>query len=177
MAEATEISLTVIGVGLLVVLTVGLVRSARLYLRLRRRWRLAFSAAGRGRAPVVTAAATSSTWWVAQHERQRMWRAVTRAEQSVRAAVASGVPIGELQSLTRQLRAAAESIDTGLAPGSIIGEPARDLRAQAREVARAADEITSAAGGAIAGDNRPRTDRVVSAIRLELQAVRHGWQR
>src|SRR4051794_33613996 len=94
------------------------VRAARQRLR---RWRhlrasvpwVTRSAAG-AFAAVAASPVTDRHWWATQHERHRMWRAVSGAERAVRAARAAEAPTGDLRGLARQLRTTARSVDAAL---------------------------------------------------------------
>ena len=150
------------------------VRAARRRLR---RWRLARTAV-----PWVTRGATGAFalvssspvadrhWWVTQHERHRMWRAVSGAERAVRAARSADAPTGDLVGVTYQLRTAARSVDAALRTGSAAG-PAR---AQAAEVVAAAREIHQAAADALVAVAAPETSGIAASVELEVAALRHG---
>src|SRR5436309_14636672 len=45
-------------------------------------------------AAVASSPVTDRHWWTTQHERHRMWRAVSAAERAVRAARSADVPTG-----------------------------------------------------------------------------------
>ena len=150
------------------------VRAARRRLR---RWRhlratvpwVARGAAG-AFAVVASAPIADRHWWTTQHERHRMWRAVSGAERAVRAARSADAPTGDLRSVVRQLRTAARSVDAALRTGSTAG-PAR---AQAAEIVAAAREIHQAAAEALISVARPETAGITAAVELEVAALRHG---
>jgi hypothetical protein len=150
------------------------VRAARRRLRRWRHLRATVPWVARGAAGafalVASAPVADRHWWVTQHERHRMWRAVSGAERAVRAARAADAPTGDLRSLVRQLRTAARSVDAGLRTGSAAG-PAR---AQATEVVAAAREIHQAAAEALIAVSRPETTGITAAIEVEVAALRHG---
>src|SRR4051794_38565521 len=86
------------------------VRAARRRLRRWRHLRTSVPWVARG-APGAFAAgapppAAARHWWTSQHERHRMWRAVSGAERAVRAARSAGAPTGDLRTVVRQLRTA-----------------------------------------------------------------------
>src|SRR3954447_24629651 len=97
-------------------------RAARRRLRRWRRLRASFPGVARGAAGAFAAVASSPVaarhWWTTQHERHRMWRAVSGAERAVRAARSAGAPTGDLRTVVRQLRTAARSVDAALRTGS-----------------------------------------------------------
>src|SRR5436305_12698963 len=59
--------------------------------------------------------AAGFVWWQSYGERHRMWRAVSGAERAVAAAVSADAASGDLTSLVRRLRHAAQSVDRLLA--------------------------------------------------------------
>src|SRR3954466_11404501 len=67
--------------------------------------------AGSAFAMLAAAPVADRHWWLSQHERHRMWRAVSGAERAVRAARSAGAPTGDLRSLVHQLGSAARSVD------------------------------------------------------------------
>ncbi|HET7311978.1 MAG TPA: hypothetical protein VFJ17_11715 [Mycobacteriales bacterium] len=150
------------------------VRAARRRLR---RWRLARTAvpwmtrsAAGAVAAITSSPAADRHWWMTQHERHRMWRAVSGAERAVRAARSAEAPTGDLRSLVRQLRTTARAVDAGLRTGSTAG-PAR---AQAAKVVAAAREIHQAAADALLSVARPETTGLAAAVEVEVTALRHG---
>src|SRR3954451_20659496 len=150
------------------------VRAARRRLR---RWRhlratvpwVARGAAG-AFAVVASAPIADHHWWTTQHERHRMWRAVSGAERAVRAARSADAPTGDLRSVVRQLRTAARSVDAALRTDSTAG-PAR---AQAAEVVAAARDIHQAADDALVTVARREPTGLAAAVELEVAALRHG---
>jgi hypothetical protein len=151
MVGISDLSLAV-AVAVVAVAVVATVRAVRTYRRLRRR--------------VVLL--TEPGWWANQRDRRRLWRAVTAAEHAVSAAVAAGVPTGDLASVARRLRAAARTLDAGLASsrrsGAVLG--------QVQALIDGADEIARAATDAVAADVADATRRVLDAARLETAALR-----
>ena len=118
----------------------------------------------------------SRGWWLVQHQRQRMWRAVWSAEHAVSAAQKSGAPLGDLPTVARQLAKAARAVDALL--GASAGDPtSRGLaRAELVRVETAASDLQRAAVDSlrmVAGDD---TDDVVSTAHLEVTALAAGLQ-
>jgi len=150
------------------------VRAARRRLRRWRHLRPTGPWVARGAAGAFAAVASSPVadrhWWVTQHERHRMWRAVSGAERAVRAAQSADAPTGDLRSVVRQLRTAARSVDAALRTGATAG-PAR---AQAAEIVAAARAIHQAAADALLAVARPETTGLAATVELEVAALRHG---
>jgi len=150
------------------------VRAARRRLRRWRHLRASVPWVARGAAGAFAVVASSPVadrhWWTTQHERHRMWRAVSGAERAVRAARTAGAPTGDLRTVVRQLRTAARSVDAALRTGSTAG-PAR---AQAAEIVAAAREIHQAAADALITVARPETSGLAAAVEIEVAALRHG---
>src|SRR3954453_10545255 len=96
-------------------------------------------------------------WWLSQHERHRMWRAVSGAERAVRAARSAGAPTGDLRSLVAQLRTAARSVDAALRAGAPGGRTAAAARSEAAVVVPSAAEIQQTATDALMTVARPET--------------------
>jgi hypothetical protein len=171
-----ETAAVVFLVGTVVVVTAAwmAVRAARRRLRRWRHLRATVPWVARGAsgafAMVASAPVADRHWWVTQHERHRMWRAVSGAERAVRAARSADAPTGDLHSLVRQLRTAARSVDAALRTGSTAG-PAR---VQAAEVVAAARDIHQAAADALVAVARPETTGLAAAVELEVAALRHG---
>src|SRR6058998_278329 len=120
------------------------VRAARRRLRRWRHLRASVPWVARGAAGAFATVASSPVadrhWWTTQHERHRMWRAVSGAERAVRAARSAGAPTGDLAGLLHQLRLTARTVDASLRAGA-RGEGPTTGRGQAAEVVAAAREI------------------------------------
>ena len=110
--------------------------------------------------------------WQAYGERHRMWRAVSGAERAVRAAVAADAASGDLPSLVRRLRRAAENVDRLLvAAGSgASGQVAAELR----RVLDLSQVIRTAATEALLTVTAPATSSLAEAVATEVSALRHG---
>lgn len=146
-----------------VLLVRSTVRTVRAVRRLRLRSLGVLERVRRGEAVV-----TDPGWWANQRDRRRMWRSIGAADRAVAAAVAAGVPTGDLRSVVRQLRTAARHVDAGLA------SPHRSpqLQRQAVALGTAADAVVRAAADAVAADAAPLIARVVDVVRLETAALR-----
>jgi hypothetical protein len=153
------------------------VRAAR---RRFRRWRhlratvpwVARGAAG-AFAAVASAPVADPQWWATQHERHRMWRAVSGAERAVRAARSAQAPTGDLAGLVRRLRLTARTVDASLRAGGRGGDPIVSRR-QAADIVDAAREIHRVASEALAAVARPETAGLAAAVEIEVAALRHG---
>src|SRR3954451_17434372 len=170
-----ETAAVVFLVGTVAVVTAAwmAVRAARRRLRRWRHLRATVPWVARGAAGAFAVVASSPVadrhWWTTQHERHRMWRAVSGAERAVRAARSAGAPTGDLRTVVRQLRTAARSVDAALRTDST--GPAR---AQAAEIVAAARAIHQAAADALITVARPETSGLAAAVELEVAALRHG---
>lgn len=144
-----------------------------------RRWRAVLSwrrlpALPRQAAPALAARvaavpATDPRWWLRQHQRQRMWRAVASTERAVRAARAADAPLGDLAFLTRQLHRTARSVDAMLRAGAD-----NEARVHLAEVLDAAYDIRAAAVEAMLTVAQPQATGLADAVRTEVAAVRYG---
>jgi exonuclease SbcC len=143
--------------------TARTVRAVRAVRRLRRRSVGVIERVRRGEA-----VASDPRWWANQRDRRRMWRSVAAADRAVSAAVAAGVPTGDLRSVVRRLRAAARQLDAGLASPHRSAQ----LQQQTKALANAADAVARAAADAVAADAAPLVARVVEAAHLESAALR-----
>src|SRR3954467_15449330 len=149
-------------------------RAARRRLRRWRHLRPTGPWVARGAAGAFAAVASSPVadrhWWGTQHERHRMWRAVSGAERAVRAAQSVDAPTGDLRSVVRQLRTAARSVDAALRTGATAGPaPAHRAAHAAPAPARHPD-----AAEALISVARPETAGIAAAVELEVAALRHG---
>lgn len=138
------------------------VRTVRVVRRMRRRSLGVIGWLRRGESVV-----TDPGWWVNQRDRRRLWRSVAAADRAVAAAVAAGVPTGDLRSVVRQLRTAARHLDAGLASS----QRSPQLQQQTKALINAADAVVRATGDAVAADAAPLVARVVEAARLETAAL------
>jgi hypothetical protein len=126
---------------------------------------------------VTRTPAASPTWWTAQLDRRRLWRSVTAADHAVTTASAAGAPLGDLPSLTRQLRRAAQSVDRALLAASRSGTgtpPA--VQQRGREVRDNADRIYAAAMESLATTAHGETSHLTRAVQIEVEALRAGLQ-
>lgn len=123
---------------------------------------------------VASLPVTDLSWWVAQRDRHRMWRAMAAADRAVAAAVAANAPIGDLAAMNRRLQQTAEAVDATLRVSA--GSPAglRAVRRQVTELVAAAEQVHSAALDALTAAAQPATSGLSGAVRDEVAAVRHG---
>jgi hypothetical protein len=112
------------------------------------------------------------SWWQGAGDRHRMWRAVSGAERAVKAAVAGGAASGDLPSLVRRLRRAAENVDRLLtaAGSNASGQVAAELR----QVLEMAEKIRASATEALLTVTAPATSSLAEAVATEVSALRHG---
>src|SRR4051812_6912082 len=132
--------LLVVGAAVIVGSTVYMgARAVRFWRRLRTSVPRRFGVPGRFARPVAPrrhvkgvtmSTLTDVTWWANQRDRHSMWRAVSSAERAVSGAKSAGVPIGDLATVTREIRAAARIVDAGLC----AGRRGPDLLRQARDL-------------------------------------------
>jgi hypothetical protein len=165
-------------VATVTVVAVRRIRRRYRALRARLPWRDAprdsFGVSGLG----ATTASTigSSGWWLVQHDRRRMWKAVWQAEHAVGVAQRSGAPLGDLPTVARQLTKAARAVDALLRASAADPSSRREARTELARVETAAADLHRAALESlrmIAGDD---TDDVVSAARVEVTALAAGLQ-
>jgi hypothetical protein len=170
----------VVGDVLLAIAVVALVGAGvttwRLMRSIRRQWRRLRTGEA---APRITARVASTAarpqWWAMQHDRHRMWRAVSSAEHAVGAAVKAQAGVGDLPSLARRLRRAATQVDAALSaachnsgrvPTGVRDEHAL-VMASARDVERLAIQVTAATAGTSAVEVR-------AAVLVEERALAAG---
>jgi hypothetical protein len=158
--------------------TVFAVRAGRRRYRvLRSRLRMrGLGTVSRSDLPAVRAAAAatvaSPAWWAGQHERHRMWRAVSSAQHAVRVAREAGAPVGDLPALCGQLATAAGGVDAVLRASAGDRTWRRDSGAE--EVERAALDVQRAALDSLTMVAATDTAPVLSAVRLEVTALAAG---
>ena len=125
-------------------------------------------------APVTVATMTSPGWWTAQNRRHRLWRAVSSAEHAVTLARRSDAPVGDLPSLTTQLRSAAVGVDAVLRATAVGGSLRPDDRAAYDQVVAAASDIHQAALSSLRTTSRADTEPLLSAVQIEVAALAAG---
>lgn len=149
----------------------------RRYRRVRSRF-ASLDAGPGSRLPAVraTAVATvgSPTWWVAQRDRHRMWRAVSSAQHAVAVAQRAGAPVGDLPTLTRQLSGAARGLDAVLRAGARGGAARGELAAERRRLEAAAAALHEAALDSLRIVAAADAEPVLSQVRLEVAALGAG---
>lgn len=143
-------------------------RGVRAYRRARRLLQLA-----RHSVSSAQRAMGSAQWWAIQPLRRQMWRGVSGAVNAVEVARRRGVPIGDLQSLTRRLQATAADVDAALRTAAAAGRVPAELRRQAQQVTAAAADVTDTVTTAMAADNAPQVASLLDAVRVEVRALGH----
>jgi hypothetical protein len=128
--------------------------------------------------PAARAAAAttlgSPAWWAVQRDRHRMWRAVSSAEHAVAVARGAGAPVGDLPILSRQLTSAAAGVDALLRASSRTRSLRREAVAERRQVESAAADLYRAALDSLRVAAAAGTEPVLSAVRLEVEALAAG---
>lgn len=122
----------------------------------------------------VVATIGSPSWWVVQHRRHRMWRAVSSAEHAVGVARRSDVPVGDLPMLSSQLRAAARGVDSVLRASARVGSLSHEDRADCDRIEAAAASIHDSALSSLRSVARSETGPLVSAVQVEVAALAAG---
>ena len=125
-------------------------------------------------APVTVGAMSSPAWWTAQNRRHRLWRAVSSAEHAVALARRSDVPIGDLPTLTTQLRSAALGVDAVLRANAHGGTLGAEDRAACEQVVAAATDIHQAALSSLRTTSHADTEPLLSAVQIEVAALAAG---
>ena len=105
-------------------------------------------------------------------DRHRMWRAVSAAERAVAAAVAAEAASGDLPSLVRRLRRAAQSVDRLLDRSRLEHRSGRQV--ELRRVMDLAETIRTAATESLLTVTAPATSSLADAVATEVSALRHG---
>src|SRR4051812_16184132 len=111
-------------------------------------------------------------WWQAYGDRHRMWRSVSAAERAVAAAVAADAASGDLTSLVRRLRRAAQTVDRLLAAAG--SGASRDVAKELQQVLQLAETIRTAATESLLTVTTPATSSLAEAVATEVSALRHG---
>lgn len=116
-------------------------------------------------------------WIAAARARHELWRAVSAADHAVTAAQQAGAPIGELDTLCRQLRHAAADADRALSVARRAPVAAGELdpvSSQARDLVKTAGLIHDAAASALASVYQPAAARLADDARREAVALAAG---
>lgn len=123
---------------------------------------------------VAAATIGSPGWWVVQHRRHRMWRAVSSAEHAVAVARRSEVPVGDLPVLSGQLRAAARGVDSVLRASARLGSLSQQDREDCDRIEAAAASIHETALSSLRSVARSETGPLMSAVQVEVAALAAG---
>lgn len=134
---------------------------------------------GQGAGSVRASACASATigsagWWIAQRDRHRMWRAVSSAGHAVGVAQRAGAPVGDLPSLARELERAARHVDAVLRASARSGSMRREVRYERVRIEAAAADLHRAALESLATVADVATEDVVTATRIERDALSAG---
>lgn len=171
-------------VGALVVVVAGAVAFvtvvAVVWHRLRRRWRAIRSSAALRSGVALLWSFRVGSREPAPRMRYELWQSVSDATRAVRAALEAGAPLGDLPSLSRRLRAAADDIDRMLAVAVRLdpGAPAMEgLRGRVAEVRDAASAIRSAALASASDAASDRVQALAEDALREVQCVAAGVAR
>jgi hypothetical protein len=119
-------------------------------------------------------------WRGGVRTRRELWRAVGAAEHALAAAKGGGAPTGDLDSLCRRLRRAAERADCSLAMwqrSEASGAGLEPVAAEVSDVVSAARQIQAAASAALASVSRPAAKELADDVRIEVVALTAGIAR
>jgi len=117
---------------------------------------------------------TDLSWWQAQRDRHRLWRAVSAAERAVAAADAAQAPVGDLPALARRLRRTAAGVDALLSASSASSTQSGRVGAELRQLLATAEAIRDAAVDSLLGVAEPNRASLADSVRTEVSALRHG---
>jgi hypothetical protein len=178
-ADAAIITLLLVLAGAAVSVAVVVHVARRRYRKARARVITAFlPGSGRSGALATTVRALPAMqvgWWSVQRDRRQLWHSVDAAEHAVATATQANAPIGELPRLVRQLRLAAESVDSALQAGSRahtkIPESVEIQRAHVRS---SADEICRSALDSLAITAHAPTHDLARSVQVEVHALASG---
>jgi hypothetical protein len=123
---------------------------------------------------VASATLCTPGWWISQHDRRRMWRAVRGAEQAVKAAQKTGAPVGDLPTVMRQLVTAARGVDAVLRASALDASTRHETRAELARIESASSDVRRAALDSLRLVTNGQTDEVVAAARIERTALAAG---
>lgn len=182
-----EQALIVTGVAAMIAVLTTVAVAALVLHAVRRRVRAArarlrpvqlFAPRARGGVPVpssiVSATLGSPGWWAVQTRRHRMWKAVSSAEHAVGVARRADVSVGDLPALTKQLRSAAERVDSVLSASARLGPLRAEDRADCDRIEAAAADIHAAALSSLRQASHSDTEPIASAVRIEAAALAAG---
>lgn len=159
---------------------------------LRRSWgRLGVWLGRHLRHALLHAAGAGWRWALSRHLPDRQWRslhvmrrnllvAVSGSEHAVAVAKAAGAPIGDLESLGRRLREAANAVDASLRIAQRGSAPMTDLATasgQAADLSRTAAQIQGAAALALTAVARPVATELREDTEREVIAIAAGLSR
>jgi hypothetical protein len=156
------------------------VRGVRRLSRAGRAWmhRLVSSGSGSRDIGALRASASATVgspgWWVAQHDRHRMWRAVSAAEHAVGVTKRAGAPVGNLPTLAAELATAARGVDAVLRASARSRSLMSGARNERARIEAAAADLHRAALESLKVVAEGATDHVVSAARVEVHAMAAG---
>lgn len=116
-------------------------------------------------------------WRTRQGQRRELLAAVAGAQRAVLAARQAGAPIGDLESLSRRLRATSQVLDASLALDQRASRGQAAAHEQVTEVMQAARDIQAAASLCLAAAHRPATADLLADAERELAALAAGLDR
>jgi hypothetical protein len=175
-ATAVSVTLLLVVIGAAVTSALAVRAARRRYLQLRRRLVVAPLVAGpRVVNYVMRSPAASPTWWTAQVDRRRLWRSVSAAEHAVATAKAAGAPVGDLPTLSRQLRRAAVAVDRALVATGRARTPASAVvKQRERDVRDSASRIYAAAMESLTTTASHHTSELARSVQIETEALHAG---
>ena len=116
-------------------------------------------------------------WLVVTRQRRTLWRAVSAAEQAMATAQQAGAPTGDLHTLCRRLRRAAQDAYRSLSVArgaASCGREAGQARSGIDDPLTAAGLIQDAAASAVASLSEPAARHLPGDARREAEALEAG---
>jgi len=110
-------------------------------------------------------------------QRRTLWRAVSAAEHAIATAQQTGAPTGDLDTLCRRLRRAAQDADRSLSVAhgaASYGREAGQSQSDIDDLLTAAGLIQDAAASAVASLSQPAARLVADDARREAEALAAG---
>jgi hypothetical protein len=116
-------------------------------------------------------------WLAVTRQRRTLWRAVSAAEHAIATAQQAGAPTGDLDTLCRRLRRAAQDADRFLsvAHGAASwGREAGQAQPDIDDLLTAAGLIHDTAASAVASLSQPAAGHLADDVRREAEALAAG---
>jgi hypothetical protein len=116
-------------------------------------------------------------WLAVTRQRRTLWRAVSAAEHAIATAQQAGAPTGDLGTMGRRLRRAAQDADRCLSVAygaASCGREAGQARSDMDDLLTAAGLIQDAAASAVASLSQPAARHLADDARREAEALAAG---